>query len=55
MDLAHRRGRGKTLCPSEVARELAADWRPLMPRVSAPPPRACTPAVKSRSRRTACP
>lgn len=22
-----------TLCPSEVARELATDWRPLMPRV----------------------
>lgn len=25
----------KTICPSEVARALAADWRPLMPRVRA--------------------
>lgn len=24
------RGPGKTACPSEVARELADDWRPLM-------------------------
>lgn len=24
-----------TLCPSEVARALAEDWRPLMPRVRA--------------------
>lgn len=32
--LAHRRGRGKTLCPSEVARALApGDWRALMPEV----------------------
>ena len=30
MDLAHRRGAGKTFCPSEAARALAADWRPLM-------------------------
>lgn len=29
-DLALRRGRGKTFCPSEAARALAADWRPLM-------------------------
>ena len=29
--LAARRGAGKTFCPSEVARTLAADWRPLMP------------------------
>ena len=35
LDLALRRGRGKTFCPSEVARALAADWRPLMPRVRA--------------------
>lgn len=35
LDLALRRGRGKTFCPSEVARGLAADWRPLMPRVRA--------------------
>jgi len=27
------RGPGKTLCPSEVARVLAADWRPLMPAI----------------------
>jgi hypothetical protein len=33
MDLAHRRGRGATFCPSEAARELSADWRPLMPEV----------------------
>jgi len=30
-DLAHQRGRGKTFCPSEAARALSADWRPLMP------------------------
>jgi len=35
LDLAHRRGAGKTFCPSEVARALAQDWRPLMPRVRA--------------------
>ena len=35
LDLALRRGRGKSFCPSEVARGLAADWRPLMPRVRA--------------------
>jgi hypothetical protein len=29
-DLAHERGAGKTFCPSEAARRLAADWRPLM-------------------------
>ena len=33
MDLAHKRGVGKTFCPSEVARALSADWRPLMPDV----------------------
>lgn len=32
-DLAHRRGRGKTFCPSEAARALSADWRPLMAQV----------------------
>ncbi|MEM1233410.1 MAG: DUF3253 domain-containing protein [Pseudomonadota bacterium] len=26
---------GKTFCPSEVARRVAQDWRPLMPRVRA--------------------
>lgn len=31
--LAHARGAGASFCPSEVARSLAADWRPLMPRV----------------------
>lgn len=30
-----RRGAGKTLCPSEVARTLASDWRSLMPEVRA--------------------
>lgn len=30
---AARRGPGKTLCPSEVARALADSWRPLMPQV----------------------
>jgi hypothetical protein len=33
MDLAHQRGRGATFCPSEAARALAQDWRPLMPEV----------------------
>lgn len=32
-DLALRRGRGKSFCPSEAAKTLAPDWRPLMPRV----------------------
>lgn len=30
---AAARGPGKTFCPSEVARALAADWRPWMPAV----------------------
>ena len=29
------RGTGKTICPSEVARALAQDWRSLMPQVRA--------------------
>jgi len=29
------RGPGRTLCPSEVARALAADWRALMPAIRA--------------------
>ncbi|MEW9919548.1 DUF3253 domain-containing protein [Marimonas sp. MJW-29] len=29
------RGAGKTICPSEVARALADDWRALMPQVRA--------------------
>ena len=33
LDLGHRRGRGASFCPSEAARALAADWRPLMPEV----------------------
>ncbi|MFN6924472.1 MAG: DUF3253 domain-containing protein [Tabrizicola sp.] len=35
LDLALARGRDRSLCPSEVARTLAADWRPLMPEVRA--------------------
>jgi len=35
MALAHARGTDKTFCPSEVARRLSDDWRPLMPRVRA--------------------
>ena len=30
MALAEARGPGKSFCPSEAARALAADWRPLM-------------------------
>lgn len=33
LDIAHQRGVGKTLCPSEVAKRVAEDWRPLMPEV----------------------
>ena len=33
LDLAHQRGVGKTFCPSEAARRLSDDWRPLMPDV----------------------
>ncbi|MEM1385680.1 MAG: DUF3253 domain-containing protein [Pseudomonadota bacterium] len=29
------RGPGKTICPSEAARRLATDWRPLMSAVRA--------------------
>ena len=35
LDLALQRGRGKSLCPSEVARALDPDWRPLMVEVRA--------------------
>jgi hypothetical protein len=35
LDLALQRGREKSLCPSEVAKALAVDWRPLMPEVRA--------------------
>lgn len=34
-ELLTRRGPGKTICPSEVARALRTDWRPLMPAVRA--------------------
>lgn len=30
MSLAHARGPGKSFCPSEAARRLSDDWRPLM-------------------------
>lgn len=33
MDLAQRRGTGASFCPSEAARALSGDWRPLMPEV----------------------
>lgn len=33
LDLAVRRSDGATFCPSEAARGLDKDWRPLMPRV----------------------
>ena len=33
--LVQERGGGKTICPSEAARALSADWRPLMPRIRA--------------------
>lgn len=35
LDLATKRGAKKTLCPSEVARALDPDWRPLLPEVRA--------------------
>lgn len=31
--LASERGGGSTFCPSEAAKRVARDWRPLMPRV----------------------
>jgi hypothetical protein len=33
LDLLTRRRTGKTICPSDAARVLAADWRGLMPDV----------------------
>lgn len=33
MALAEIRGPSKSFCPSEAARRLCEDWRPLMPRV----------------------
>ncbi|MEM1299072.1 MAG: DUF3253 domain-containing protein [Pseudomonadota bacterium] len=35
LDLLARRVPGKSICPSEVARALSDDWRPLMPVVRA--------------------
>ena len=35
LDLALRRGREKSLCPSEVAKALDPDWRPRMAEVRA--------------------
>jgi hypothetical protein len=35
LDLALQRGRGKSLCPSEVARALDPDWRRVLPEVRA--------------------
>lgn len=35
LDLALARGRERSLCPSEVAKALAQDCRPLMPQVRA--------------------
>lgn len=32
-DLALRRGKGKTFCPSEAAKALSPEWRPLMAEV----------------------
>ena len=31
--LLAQRDAGRTICPSDAARALAEDWRPLMPRV----------------------
>ncbi|QBF32994.1 DUF3253 domain-containing protein [Thalassococcus sp. S3] len=33
LSLVHERGNAKTCCPSDVARRIAADWRPLMPAI----------------------
>ncbi|MGR3321253.1 MAG: DUF3253 domain-containing protein [Pseudooceanicola sp.] len=33
--LARERGRGKTFCPSEIARSFGGDWRARMDRVRA--------------------
>ncbi|MEM7746201.1 MAG: DUF3253 domain-containing protein [Pseudomonadota bacterium] len=35
LQLLTRLGPGKSICPSEAARALADDWRPLMPEVRA--------------------
>ena len=33
LEAVRTRGAGKTICPSDVARALTTDWRPLMPDV----------------------
>lgn len=33
LTLAHERGAARSFCPSDVARRLTANWRPLMPEV----------------------
>jgi hypothetical protein len=33
LSLAQARGHGRSFCPSEAARALTPDWRPLMPAV----------------------
>ncbi|MBS0126306.1 DUF3253 domain-containing protein [Thetidibacter halocola] len=33
MALAAERGSARSFCPSEAARRLATDWRPLMPEI----------------------
>lgn len=33
LTLAHERGGSRSFCPSDVARRVAEDWRPLMPEV----------------------
>ncbi|GEP41818.1 DUF3253 domain-containing protein [Brevifollis gellanilyticus] len=33
LEFAAARSDGATFCPSEVARKLSKDWRPLMPKV----------------------
>ena len=33
LDLTQKRGAGKTICPSDVARRMQPDWRVLMPDV----------------------
>lgn len=33
LTLAHDRGVSRSFCPSDVARRVAGDWRPLMPEV----------------------
>ncbi|MFK7889439.1 MAG: DUF3253 domain-containing protein [Granulosicoccus sp.] len=41
LNLANARGTEKSFCPSEVARELALDWRPLMQAVRTEASKLC--------------